>query len=273
MLEWRFEPAGGGLRLVWAFWGCGGVAGCGGCVVVLVLKPRARRRGARGPSVAQRTFASCLLRQANFRWRTARIDPGKLGDAKDDNDAETLQRFGCCPIRLEAGPICRRLAKQPTSVRFWLKLTRVPRHVRGLSAPRVGPDQAQAVLSSERRSLAAPSGAPCARSLKPPSDRGKAASPLQVPSMGPLALARRYRRFSTATQRLGAVFVQQFQRTARESSDVSRAYRRRWPRLAHCDASGFLPRLLVNEQPPARARATLLHYALSAGASGYCTLL
>ena len=65
-----------------------------------------------------------------------------------------------------------------------------------------------ALLSRESRSLAAPSEPARARAvLKPPSDRGKAASPLQGLLHGALALARKQRVALARVGRLRAGFV------------------------------------------------------------------
>ena len=74
MLEWRFEPAGGGLRLVWRFWRCGGVpGGRERCLIGLgglrraPRAPRPRRERAR----PQLCACSCSRNELAH----ARIDP------------------------------------------------------------------------------------------------------------------------------------------------------------------------------------------------------
>ena len=90
MLEGRFEPAGGGLRLVWAFWGCGGVAHAGMCCCV-GSEAASRAPGRRGGSRAQ--FAQLSVRSNRLFSAARRLErPREAGRLKDDSERGDLQR-------------------------------------------------------------------------------------------------------------------------------------------------------------------------------------
>ena len=191
MLEWRFEPAGGGLRLVWRFWAVGGRAHAGMCCCVGSEASRpargraARRKRERGQSCNR-------LLQPNRAGARSNRPPLSLRDS-----ARWTRHYDSVSGR---GDHTSTSTGPSLLVVLLLVATRADGAVRGalvvpgLPAPRFGPGRTEGLLPGERRSLAAPSKPPRARAvLKLPSGRGKAASPLQGLLHGALALARKQR--------------------------------------------------------------------------------
>ena len=90
MLEGRFEPAGGGLRLVWRFWGCGGRAHAGMCWYI-ASEAASRAPGRRGGSRTQ--FAQLSVRSNRLFSAARRLErPREAGRLKDDSERGDLQR-------------------------------------------------------------------------------------------------------------------------------------------------------------------------------------
>ena len=194
------------------------------CVVVLVLKLSGRREGARGPSEASAVLlaAGCCCRN---ELAHARIDPFfRSGTAPNPLRCEKDLGRGSAP---EAG-------HTNTRTRLASKLLVLPSQKcragctgrSGSACATLGAERVQGLLSGERRSLAAPSGAPRARAvLKPPSDRGKSVSPLQGLLHGALA-PRGSNSLPWHTYRelvpLSCGFYRGFGSSPNESSDVSR---------------------------------------------------
>ena len=151
MLEGRFEPAGGGLRLVWRFWACGGRAHAGMC---WYIASEAASR-APGPRAGSRTqFAQLSVRSNRLFSAARRLErPREAGRLKDDSERGDLQRSDV--------PIWGwKQAFLPRRSRFtalaWSMVNprdlRAPRCPLGSAGVPFGPEQIQAVFWRDRRS-------------------------------------------------------------------------------------------------------------------------
>ena len=186
MLEGRFEPAGGGLRLVWAFWAVGGRAHAGMCCCVGSEASRpargraARRKRERGQSCNR-------LLQPNRAGARSNRPPLSLRDsARWTRHYDSVSGRGD-HARSSIGPSfggsSASLQKLSTLSALGLKVPfshGCPFCFYSHTAGRPG-----ALLSRESRSLAAPSEPARARAvLKPPSGRGKQPRLSRGSSMG-----------------------------------------------------------------------------------------
>ncbi len=143
-----------------------------------------------------------------------------------------------------------------------------------LPAPRFGPERIQVVLASEIRSLE-PARVSCARlpRARQPETHMTRLSPLQgaPPAARQGKKGPQQRRSQLAPHRARQPHTH---RTARKlRSHLSRAPPEASDRRAQAAAaSGPLSRPACNEQPPARARVTLLQYTASAASIEVTTL-
>ena len=179
MLDGRFEPAGGGLRLVWAFWGCGGVAGAGGSLVVAVAK-LSRRSGARA---ARRKRGAAKLQMAvagETSWRT----PRRTWESSEIEGCNTLRPYN---VRGELPISCasrRGRVTRASASRFLLVCIPARKNYRRADIPvcrgRARPGADGLVLSRDRKGLVKP---PRGASTPNPHDaRLSPVTPLQEPS-------------------------------------------------------------------------------------------
>ena len=188
MVEGRFEPAGGGLRLVWRFWAVGGRAHAGMCWYI-ASEAASRAPGRRGGSRTQFAQLS-VMQQAAVFGGAAPAGPREAGTLKDESDAGTYsdrKRRGGSGKR---GAFTRLGRLTPSPLDFWQNCL-----FSGASCPlppvraTLGTDQAQAVFSGQRRSLQESGKAPRAPTPDPQTPRGT--TPHQEPLQGSLALARK----------------------------------------------------------------------------------
>lgn len=193
MLEGRFEPAGGGLRLVWWFWACGGVAGGRErCLIGLRGLRRAQRAPRPRASDARPTLQlGCCSRIELAHARIAPFfRPATAHNPSTARERKSGTRGSYCAV------LFHNLGRATASLRNPLLLgPKVPfSHGCAFCFYSHTAGRPGAVLSRESRSLAAPSGARArARRSQTTTDREKAASPLQGVLHGALALARKQR--------------------------------------------------------------------------------
>ena len=144
----------------------------------------------------------------------------------------------------------------------------------GSACATLGAERVQGLLSGERRSLAAPTWALRARAvLKPPSDRGKSATPLQGFLHGALALARKQRLALARPRNCGTGFSCEFWEVLRaNSTKFPRVCQRTGGLLARFATACLLTRLLVNAASSSCARDSLAIYTASAASIGVTIL-